>query len=43
MISLVILMGAEFNAMLFPRALQDRRLLALSDKKEVVSQILPDR
>jgi membrane protein len=41
MISLVILMGAEFNAMLFPRALQDRRLLALSDKKEVVSQILP--
>ena len=27
MISLVILMGAEFNAMLFPRALRDRRLL----------------
>ena len=37
MISLVILMGAEFNAMLFPRALRDRRLLAIPDKKEVIS------
>jgi membrane protein len=32
MISFVILMGAEFNAMLFPRALLDRRLVALPDK-----------
>jgi uncharacterized BrkB/YihY/UPF0761 family membrane protein len=37
MISLVILMGAEFNAMLFPRALRDRRLVAIPDKKEVLS------
>ena len=37
MISLVILMGAEFNAMLFPRALQDRRLVAIPDKKDVLS------
>lgn len=32
MISFVILMGAEFNAMLFPRALLDRRLLAVPEK-----------
>ena len=32
MISLVMLIGAEFNAMLFPRALRERRLVALPDK-----------
>ena len=31
MISFVILMGAEFNAMLFPRAIADRRLLAVPE------------
>jgi membrane protein len=31
MVSFVILMGAEFNAMLFPRALQDRRLVAVPE------------
>jgi membrane protein len=36
MISLVILMGAEFNAMLFPRALRERRLVALPER--VVTQ-----
>jgi membrane protein len=32
MISFVVLMGAEFNAMLFPRALVDRRLVAVPEK-----------
>jgi membrane protein len=36
MISLVVLVGAEFNAMLFPRTPVDRRLVAVPDKREVV-------
>jgi membrane protein len=35
MISFVILMGAEFNAMLFPRAIQDRRLIAVPENPPV--------
>ena len=35
MISLVILVGAEFNAMLFPRALFDRRLVAVPENPAV--------
>ncbi|HEX4486973.1 MAG TPA: YihY/virulence factor BrkB family protein [Terriglobales bacterium] len=35
MVSFVILMGAEFNAMLFPRALQDRRLVTVPENPAV--------
>ena len=34
-ISLVILVGAEFNAMLFPRAMLGKELIALSSPKAV--------
>jgi membrane protein len=37
MVSFVILMGAEFNAMLFPRALQDSRTVAVVETKEVTT------
>jgi membrane protein len=35
MISFVILMGAEFNAMLFPRAIQERRPVAVPEPSSV--------
>jgi membrane protein len=43
MVSFVILMGAEFNAMLFPRALQDRRLVAVVENKEQTTVAEPSR
>jgi membrane protein len=39
MVSFVILMGAEFNAMLFPRALQDRRLVTVPETPAVKQSI----
>ena len=40
MISLVVLVGAEFNAMLFPRAFLGKELSAVGEPKLVRSQIL---
>jgi membrane protein len=37
MISLIILVGAEFNAMLFPRSMLGKELVALREPKTVVS------
>ena len=40
-ISLVILVGAEFNAMLFPRAMLGKELIALSSPKTVELELKP--
>jgi hypothetical protein len=39
MISLVVLIGAEFNAMLFPRAMLGKELKALGESGVAVTRI----